>query len=70
VVNDGRVRLSKRDMRRLRAFLHKCRTRGAEAVSQEIGKDAVAVAKGHVAYVHMISPSAAARIRAENPWIP
>jgi RNA-directed DNA polymerase len=70
VVNDGRVRLSKRDMRRLRAFLHQCRTRGVEAVSQEIGKDAAAVAKGHVAYVHMISPAAAARIRVENPWIP
>ncbi len=70
VVNDGHVRLSKRDMRRLRAFLHRCRTRGVDAVSQEIGKDAAAVAKGHVAYVHMVSPAAASRIRAENPWIP
>ena len=70
VVNDGRVRLSKRDLRRLRAFLHQCRTRGVDAVSEEIGKDAAAVAKGHLAYVHMISPAAAARIRAENPWIP
>ena len=70
VVNDGRVRLSKRDLRRLRAFLHQCRTRGLDAVSEEIGKDAGAVAKGHLAYVHMISPAAAARIRAENPWIP
>lgn len=68
LVND-QVRLTRQDLRRIRAFLHRCETRGVEAVSQETGKDAVAVARGYYAYVHMVMPVAAARMRQQHPWI-
>ena len=32
------IRLSRRDLRRLRAFLHRCEKDGLEAVSREIGR--------------------------------
>lgn len=63
------VRLTRQDLRRIRAFLHRCETQGIENVSQEIGKDARAVAKGYFAYVHMVTPETAQTIRAKHPWI-
>jgi len=66
---DGDVRLTRKDLRRIRAFLHRCRTLGHEAVSQEIGKDARAVASGYLAYLHMVMPATAARMRRDNPWV-
>ena len=68
VVNDN-VRLSNRDLRRLRAFFHNCSIKGLETVSNEIGKDAMSVARGHLAYVNMISPAAANKLRQRHPWV-
>ena len=66
---NNEVRLSKKDLRRLRAFLHRCSKKGIEAVSQDIGKDAKSVAKGNIAYVQMVSPSIAEKILKKNQWI-
>lgn len=68
LVNDG-VRLTRKDLRRIRAFLHHCETRGMETVSAEIGKDASAVAKGYFAYVFMVSPRVALNLAEKHPWI-
>ncbi len=68
VVNEG-VHLSRRDLRRLRAFFHRCSTRGLEAVSKDIGKDAMSVARGYMAYVHMVSPSTSEKLRRLHPWV-
>lgn len=68
VVNDG-VRLNRTMRRRIRAFLHRCQTLGFEQVSSEIGKDARAVALGYLAFVHMVDPDDARRIRDRNPWL-
>jgi len=63
------IRLSRRDLRRLRAFLHRCDKEGAEAVSLAIGKDALAVARGHLAYVTMIMPEHAAGLKQRYAWL-
>lgn len=68
IVNDG-VRLSRRDLRRIRSYLHHCETEGLSAVSSRIGKDAKAVARGYFAYVYMVSPATALRLRERHPWI-
>ena len=68
MVNEG-VRLTRKDLRRIRAFLHHCETRGVDAVSAEIGKDAAAVAKGYFAYVFMVSQSVALKLAEKHPWI-
>jgi retron-type reverse transcriptase len=64
-----RVRLSRNDVRRLRAFLHRCAREGVKAVSGKINKDALAVARGHLAYVRMVMPLYAAKLRHENTWL-
>ena len=68
LVND-QVRLSRTDLRRIRAFLHRCETTGLDTVSSEIGKDARAVAHGYFAYVYMVTPSAALKLLEKHPWI-
>jgi hypothetical protein len=68
IVNDD-VRLTRSDLRRIRAFLHRCETRGIDNVSLEIGKDARAVARGYFAYIFMVKPSAALKLAERRPWI-
>ena len=68
LVNED-VTLTRRDLRRIRAFLHRCVNHGLEKVSAEIGKDAEAVARGHLAYVQMVSPSAFARLITKHSWL-
>lgn len=69
VINDGEVRLSKEDLRRIRSFLHRCDTLGREAVSTEIEKNAEAVAKGYIAYLNMVSPEIALKYREKYSWL-
>ena len=69
VINEDGVRLSKSDLKRIRAFLHKCDTQGRELVSEEIGKSAHAVAKGYISYLHMVSPEIAQKYRDRYSWL-
>jgi RNA-directed DNA polymerase len=66
---DGAVRLSRRDLRRFRAFLHHCETEGMDAVSARLGKSAQAYARGYHAYIRMVSPAKAAQLAAAHPWL-
>ena len=63
------IRLSRRDLRRLRAFLHRCEKDGMAAVSLAIGKDALSVARGYLAYVMMIMPDHAAELKQKHAWL-
>jgi retron-type reverse transcriptase len=63
------VKLTKRDSKRIRAFLHQCRTKGLDHMSAELGKDAFSVARGYFAYVHMVLPEAALKMLHDNPWL-
>jgi len=69
VVNDGNLRLSRRDMKRIRAFLHQCESKGLDKVSEEKGKDALAIAKGYFAYVFMVNKDAALSLVKKHPWV-
>jgi hypothetical protein len=68
VVNET-PRISRRDLRRFRAFLHHCETEGLLTVSERIGKNAAAHAGGYLAFIHMINPDQAAKIRQAHPWL-
>ena len=63
------IRLSRRDLRSLRAFLHRCEKEGLGAVSQAIGKDALSVAQGHLAYVTMVMPEHASVLKRRYAWL-
>jgi RNA-directed DNA polymerase len=68
VVNQA-PRVSRQDRRRFRAFLHHCETEGLPAMSERLGKNAMAHAAGYLAYLHMVSPEQAARLRQAHPWV-
>ncbi|MCB0919246.1 MAG: WGR domain-containing protein [Actinobacteria bacterium] len=68
VVNDV-VRISRRQMRRLRAFLHQCEVRGLNAMTESLGTDARCAATGHLAYVNMVNHDQALKLLQRHPWI-
>lgn len=70
VVNgDGPPRVSRRDLRRFRAFLHGCRTQGLPAMTQRLGRDAAAYAAGYLSFLHMVNPDQEQSLRQAHPWL-
>jgi len=65
---DG-VSIQRKNLRRVRSFLHACERDGLDAVSERIGKSALHVARGHLAYIHMVMPEHAQALRAKHPWL-
>ena len=68
VVNET-PHVSREDLRRFRAVLHRCETLGLPAVSEQMGKDARAYAAGYLAFLHMVSPAQAQRLTKKHPWV-
>jgi hypothetical protein len=69
LVVNGTPAIARPDLRRFRAFLHQCETEGLPAVTERLGRSALAYAAGYLAYVAMVSPGRAARLREAHPWI-
>jgi hypothetical protein len=67
--NGASARVSRDDLRRFRAFLHQCETRGFDTMTQATGQDALAYASGYVSFIHMVRPDHAAKLRAAHPWL-
>lgn len=63
------IRLTRKDMRRWRAFFHRCETRGIDTVSQEIGKNALLVGQGFHSYLHMVNPAMADELLIKHQWL-
>jgi len=63
------IRITRKDMRRWRAFFHRCETKGLDTVSQEIGKNALSVAQGFHSYLHMVNPVMAEELIRNYGWI-
>lgn len=63
------VRVSRRDLRRFRAFLHRYETLGRQPLSDQIGQDALSYAQGYLSFIHMANASQAAKIRAAHSWL-
>ncbi|HEX8551794.1 MAG TPA: reverse transcriptase family protein [Abditibacteriaceae bacterium] len=66
---DAAPRLSRRDLRNFRAFLHGYQTRGREAMTEQIGKDSLAYAQGYLSFIHMVNAEQEAKIRRDFPWL-
>jgi len=70
VVNGSEgARPSRSDLRRFRAVLHAIETRGPDAVSQTMGKSALSYARGYLAFIHMVSPDVAAKLRDKHSFL-
>ncbi len=68
VVNEA-PHVSREDLRRFRAVLHRCETLGVAEVSRQMGRDARAYAGGYLAFLHMVAPAQAERLALKHPWI-
>lgn len=68
VVNEA-PHVSRPDLRRFRAVLHRCETVGVAEVSRQMGKDARAYAGGYLAFLHMVAPEQAQRLALKHPWV-
>ena len=66
VVNEA-PHVSREDRRRFRAILHQYETRGPAAVSEQLGKDARHYISGYFAFLHMICPEHAQKLRQKHP---
>lgn len=60
--------VSREDLRRFRAILHRCETRGPAAVTEQLGKDARSCTGGYLAFLHMVCPEHAQKLRQKHPW--
>lgn len=69
VVTNEQPHISRHDLRKFRAFLHHCETEGLQTMSERIGKNALLYASGYLAYIAMVCPEQAARIRSRHPWL-
>jgi retron-type reverse transcriptase len=68
IVGEG-VRIPKESIKKMRALFHRIETTGKERVSVEIGKDAICVARGYIAYMHMVQPTLATKYRRKYTWL-
>ena len=69
LVVNNEVTLSRRDLKRMRAFFHQCSSKGLDFMSEKIGKDALSVARGYISYAEMVSPTIAEKFRSTNSWV-
>jgi hypothetical protein len=69
LVNHEKARISRRDIRNFRAFLHQYEKDGHSKMSEKIGKDATQYAKGYFAYLKMINPEQAQKFKTKYQWL-
>jgi retron-type reverse transcriptase len=63
------VRIPKENIKKMRALFHRIETAGKEKVTVEMGKDALSVARGYLAYMHMVQPKLAMKYRRKYSWL-
>jgi RNA-directed DNA polymerase len=72
VVNEGfssGPRISRTDLKRFRAFLHHCTKDGLDAVSAKTNRDALAYARGYLAWIRSTRPAEAEKIQNAHPFL-
>lgn len=63
------VRIPKETVKKIRALFHNIETKGQDAVSDQLGRNALPVAKGYWAYLHMVNPELAAKYMKKYSWL-
>lgn len=69
LVNHDEIRISRRDVRNFRAFLHQYEKEGKEAMSKKIGKDATRYAKGYISFMKMVNGEQAKKFTEKYSWL-
>jgi RNA-directed DNA polymerase len=66
---DATPRVSREDIRKFRAILHHCKTKGVEAVSETLGKDAKSYVHGYLSFLRMVRPEVAEKLVVGHDWL-
>lgn len=69
LIVSSEVRIPKKVIKQIRALFHNIETKGEEAVSESMGKNAMNVAHGFWSYMHMVEPELAAAYLKKHPWL-
>jgi RNA-directed DNA polymerase len=69
LIVSSEVRIPKKVIKQIRALFHNIETKGEEAVSESMGKNALNVAHGFWSYMHMVEPELAAAYLKKHPWL-
>jgi retron-type reverse transcriptase len=69
LIVSSEVRIPKKVIKQIRALFHNIETKGEEAVSESMGKNALNVAHGFWSYMHMVEPELAATYLKKHPWL-
>lgn len=69
LVVDKDVRIKKESLRRIRALFHNIETKGKDKVSEDLGRNALKVAKGYWAFLYMVMPDLASKYRSKYKWL-
>ena len=62
-------RVSRADLRKFRAFLHRYEQSGAEKMSEQIGRDALSYARGMIAWIAMSDAARAEKFVSAHEWL-
>ena len=62
-------RVSRDDLRRFRAFLHRYETLGADVMTEQIGRDSLSYARGMIAWIAMSDAGRAEKFVGAHPWL-
>ena len=62
-------RPARTDLRRFRAFLHTYEAQGRETLTEKLGRDALAHARGMLSYIRMSQPEKATAFVQKHPWL-
>jgi len=69
LLNNREIRISRKDIRNFRAFLHQYTLVGEKEMDKRLGKSAKEYAKGFMAYIQMVNPEQADKFRKEYDWL-
>jgi retron-type reverse transcriptase len=65
----NQIRIPKESIKRMRALFNNIEKLGQDAVSEQLGKNALNVAQGYWAYLFMVSPELATKYASKHAWL-
>ncbi len=69
LVNHETATLSRRDLRKFRAFLHQYATKGEAEMTKILGKNATNYGRGYYSFVKMVNPEVAGKLVEKYGWL-
>ena len=69
IVVNNELKISRRDIRKYRAFLHQYKKIGKLKMTKKIGRNADAFAKGYLSFINMVNDEQAQKLTSKYKWL-